>query len=151
MPQSTLRSSNQSLLKNNLQPPYKLLSFSSLLSVQLQQLIWTSYTKTFFWLSLVTQLLQNISLQIANSLWIQIVFFFLTTKSMYHLLVIFIHTFSSIIMIIFLLDIMVKTKHWNQFTIDISGPISILIYNNSISPISLVYDPSYNVTSPINL
>ena len=86
-----------------------------------------------------------------RSLQIQIVFFFLTTKSMYHLLVISIHTFSSIIMIIFLLDIMIKTKHWNQFTMDISGPISILIYNNSTSPISLVCDPSYNVTSLTNL
>ena len=64
MPQSILTTSNLSLLKNNLQPPYKLPSSFFLLSTQLQQWIWTLYIKTSSWLSLVTQLLQNISLQI---------------------------------------------------------------------------------------
>ena len=59
--------------------------------------------------------------------------------------------FSSIIMITSLLDIMVKTKHWSQFAVDISGPASMLMYNNSASPMLLVYNPSYNVTSPIDL
>ena len=44
-PQSTLITSNLSLLKNNLQPPYELPSFFSLLSAQLQLWIWTSYIK----------------------------------------------------------------------------------------------------------
>jgi len=109
--QSTLTSSNQSSLKNNLWPLYKLLSSSFFLFMQLQSLIWASYTKISFQLSLVTQLLQNTSLQMANSLWIQIVFFFLTTESMYHLLVISTYIFSSIIMIILLPDITVKEKH----------------------------------------
>ena len=81
MPQSTLTTSNPSSLKNNLQPPYKLLSSFSLLSMQLQLLIQTSYIKTSFWLSLVTQLHQNISLQMAGGLWTQTVFFFLITES----------------------------------------------------------------------
>ena len=70
---------------------------------------------------------------------------------MYYLLVISVHTSSSIIIITSLPDIIVKTKHWNQFTADIPSLVSILIYNNSASPILLVYDPSYNVTSPIDL
>jgi len=47
----------------------------------------------------------------ANGLWIQTVFFFLTTESMYYLLVISVHMFSSIIMTTFLLDITIKTKY----------------------------------------
>ena len=70
---------------------------------------------------------------------------------MYYLLVISAYAFSSIIMTISLLDILVKTKHWNQFATDISGPVSMLMYNNSTSPMSLVYNPSHNVTSPMNL
>jgi len=31
--------------------------------------------------------------------------------------------------------------------VDIPGPASVLIYNNSASPASLVYNPSHNVTS----
>ena len=150
-PQSTLITLNQSLLKNNLQPPYELLSSSFLLFTQLQSLIWTFYTKTFFQLSLVTQSLQNISPQMANHLWTQMVLFFLITESIYHLLVISIHAFSSIIMIIFLLDTSVKTKYQDQFAVDIPGPASMLIYNNSISPISLVYNLSHNITSLIDL
>ena len=34
---------------------------------------------------------------------------------------------------------------------DIPSPASVLMYNNSISPVSLVYDPSHNITSPTNL
>ena len=79
------------------------------------------------------------------------VYFSLTTEFMYYLLVTFTHMFSSTIMIIFLPDILVKTKYQNQFTINISGSASMLIYNNSTSPVSLVYDSSYNVTSPIDL
>ena len=48
MPQSTLTTSSPSLLKNNLQPLYKLLSFFSLPSVQLQSWIWTPYIKTSY-------------------------------------------------------------------------------------------------------
>ena len=70
---------------------------------------------------------------------------------MYHLLVISVHMFSSIIMITSLLDIMVKTKHWNQFTTDIPSPAFILIYNNSVSPVSLVCNPSHNVISSTDL
>ena len=62
MPQSTLTTSSPSSLKNNLQPPYELLSFFFLLSAQLQSWIWTPYIKTSYRLSLVTQLLQNTSL-----------------------------------------------------------------------------------------
>ena len=151
MLQSTLTTSNQSLLKNNLWPPYELLSYFFLFSVQLQSYIWTLYTKTFFWLSLVTQLLQNTSLQMANSLQTQIVFSFLTTKSMYYLLVISIYMFSSTIMIISLPDILVKTKHQNQSATDTPGPASVLMYNNSVSSVLLIYDPSHNITSPIDL
>ena len=46
--------------------------------------------------------------------------------------------FSSIIMII-----LVRTKHWNLFAIDISGLVSILMYNNSASSVSLVCDLNY--------
>ena len=59
--------------------------------------------------------------------------------------------FSSIIMITSSLDILVKTKYWNQSAMNIPGPASTLIYNNSASPISLVCDLSHNVTSPTNL
>jgi len=113
MPQSTLTTSSPSSLKNNLQPLYKLRSFFSLLSVQLQSWIWTPYIKTSYRLSPVTQLLQNTSLQMAGGLWTQTVYSSLTTEFMYHLLVTSTHTFSSTIMITSLLDILVKTKHWN--------------------------------------
>ena len=69
---------------------------------------------------------------------------------MYHLLVISTHAFSSI-MTTFLPNIMVKTKHWNQFTTDISGPAFVLMYNNSISPVLLVCDLSHDVTSLTDL
>ena len=81
--QSTLTTSNQSLLKNNLQSPYKLLSSSFLFFVQIQSLIWIPYTETFFQLSLVVQLLQNISLQMADGLQIQTVFSFSIIESIY--------------------------------------------------------------------
>ena len=70
---------------------------------------------------------------------------------MYHLLVISAYIFSSIIMITFLSDILVKTKHWNQSVADTSVLASILIYNNSASSVSLVCDPSHNVTSLMDL
>ena len=70
---------------------------------------------------------------------------------MYHLLVTFIHMFSSIIMITSLLDIVVKIKYWNQFATDIPGLASMLMYNNSASSVSLVCNPSHNVTSPMDL
>ena len=70
---------------------------------------------------------------------------------MYYLLVISAHIFSSIIMITFLLDTSVKTKHQNLFATDISGLTSMLIYNNFTSSVSLVYNLSYNVTSPMGL
>jgi len=54
-------------------------------------------------------------------------------------------------MITFLLYIIVKTKHWNQFAVDIPGPVSILTYNNFVSPVSLVYNISHNITSPTDL
>ena len=54
MPQSILTTLNQSLLKNNLWPPYELLSFFFLSFVQLQLLIWILCTEIFFWLFLVT-------------------------------------------------------------------------------------------------
>ena len=151
MLQSTLTTSNPSSLKNNLQPPYKLLFSFSLLSMQLQLLIQTPYIKTSFWLFLVIQLHQNISLQMAGGLWTLTVFFSLTTESIYYLLVISIHIFSSIIMTTSLLDIIVKTKHQDQFTMDISSPAFMLMYNNSASLMLLVCNPSYNVTSPIDL
>jgi len=112
-PQSTLITSSLSSLKNNLQPLYKPLSFFFLLSVQLQLWIWTPYIKTSYWLSLVTQSLQNISPQMAGGLRTQTVYFSSTTEFMYHLLVTSIHTFSSTIMITSLPDILVKKKHWN--------------------------------------
>ena len=113
MPQSTLITSSPSLLKNNLQSPYKPLSFFFLSSAQLQLWIWTSYIKTSSQLFLVTQLLQNTSLQMASSLWTQTVYSSSTTEFMYHLLVTSTHAFSSTIMITSLQDILVKTKHWN--------------------------------------
>ena len=61
----------------------------------------------------MTQLLQNTPLQMAGGLWTQIVYSFLTTEFMYYLLVTSVHMFSSTIMITLLLDILVKTKHWN--------------------------------------
>ena len=113
MPQSTLTTSSPSSLKNNLQPPYELRSFFSLPSAQLQLWIWTPYIKTSYRLFLVTQSLQNISLQMAGGLWTQTVYFSSTTEFMYYLLVTSAHIFSSTIMITSLLDILVKTKHWN--------------------------------------
>ena len=113
MPQSTLTTSSPSSLKNNLQPPYELRSFFSLPSAQLQSWIWTPYIKTSYRLSLVTQLLQNTSLQMAGGLQTQTVYSSSTTEFMYHLLVISAHTFSSTIMITSLPDILVKTKYWN--------------------------------------
>ena len=145
--QLTLTTLNQFLLKSNLQLSYKLLFFSFLLFAQLQLLIQIFYTEIFFQLFLVTQLLQNTSLQIANGLWISTVFSVLIMEFMYHLLVIFIYMFSSIIMITSLLDTIVRTKHWNQFVMNISSPASILMYNNSASPVLLIYNLSYNITS----
>ena len=151
IPQSTLTTSNLSLLKNNLQLPYKLLFSSFLLSVQLQLCIWIPYIKTFSWLSLAIQLLQNTSLQMASDLQTQTIYSFSTTEFMYHLLVTSVHIFSSIIMIIFSLDILVKTKHWNWSAADTSSLASMLIYNNSASPVFLVCDLSHNVISSTNL
>ena len=74
-----------------------------------------------------------------------------TTEFMYYLLVTSIHAFSSIIMITSSLDILVKTKHWNQSTADISSLASMLIYNNSASSVSFVCNPSHNITSPTDL
>jgi len=110
-PQSTHITSNPSSLKNNLQPPYELLSFFFLLSVQLQLWIWTPYTKTSYRLSLVTQSLQNISPQMAGGPQTQTVYFYSTTEFMYYLLVTSAHAFSSTIMITSLPDILVKIKH----------------------------------------
>ena len=73
-----------------------------------------------------------------------------TTEFMYYLLVTSAHTFSSTIMITSLPDILVKIKHWNQSATDTPGTASMLMYNNSASPVSLVYDPSHNVTSPMD-
>ena len=151
MPQSILTTSNPSSLKNNLQSLYELLSSCFLLSVQLQSQIWISYIEISSQLFLVTQLLQNISLQIASGLQIQMVFSFLTTEFMYHPIVISVYASSSIIMITFLLDIMIKTKYWNQFAMDIPGPAPILIYNKSVGLVLLVYDLSHNITSPMDL
>ena len=151
MPQSTLTTSSPSSLKNNLQSLYKLQFSFSLLSVQLQSWIWTSYIKTSFWLFLVTQLPQNTPLQIAGGLQTQTVYSSLTTEFIYHLLVTSTHTFSSTIMITFLLDILVKTKHQNQSAVDTPSPASILMYNNSASSVLLVCDPSYNITSSTDL
>ena len=79
------------------------------------------------------------------------VYFSLTTEFMYYLLVTSTHMFSSTIMITSLPDILIKTKHWNQFIMDIPSSASVLIYNNSTSPVSLVYNSSYNITSTIDL
>ena len=148
MPQSTLTTSSPSSLKNSLQPPYEPLSFFFLLSVQLQLQIWTPYIKISSRLSLVTQLLQNTFPQMAGGLQAQTVYSSSTTEFMYYLLVTSTHAFSSTIMITSLPDILVKTKHWNQSAMDTPGPASMLTYNNSASPVSLVCDPSHNVTSP---
>ena len=86
-----------------------------------------------------------------SGLWTQTVFSSFIIESMYHLLVISTHMFSSIIMTISLLDILVKIKHWNQFAINIPGPAFVLMYNNFASPVSLICNPSYNVTSLIDL
>jgi len=150
-PQSTLTTSSPSSLKNNLQSLYELWSFFSLPSVQLQSWIWTPYIKTSYQLFLVTQSLQNTPPQMAGGLRTQMVYSSSTTEFMYHLLVISAHAFSSTIMITFLLDILVKTKHWNYSTADIPGPASIPMYNNFASPVSLVCDPSHNVTSHTDL
>ena len=79
------------------------------------------------------------------------VYSFLTTEFIYHLLVTSAHIFSSTIMITSLPDTLVKTKHWNQSTADTHGPASMLMYNNSASPVLLVCDPSHNITSPMDL
>ena len=110
-PQSTLITSSPSSLKNNLQPLYEPLFFFFLLFAQLQSWIWTPYIKISYWLSLVTQSLQNTSPQMASGLWTQMVYSSSTTEFMYHLLVTSAHVFSSIIMIISLPDTLVKTKH----------------------------------------
>ena len=49
----------------------------------------------------------------ASDLQTQIVYFFLITEFMYYLLVTSVYVFSHTIMITFLPDILVKTKHWN--------------------------------------
>ena len=97
------------------------------------------------------QLLQNTSPQIANGLQTTTVLSILITGSMYHLLVISTYIFSSIIIIISLLDILVKTKYWNLFAMNISSPVFTLISNNSASFVLLVYKLSYNVISPTDL
>ncbi len=56
-----------------------------------------------------------------------------------------------IIMIISLPDTLVKTKHYNQFAADISDIASMLMYNNSTSPVSLVCSLSYNIISSTDL
>ena len=151
MPQSTLTTSSLSSLKNNLQPLYEPLSFFFLHSTQLQLQIWTSYIKTSSQLFLVTQLLQNTFPQMASGLRTQTVYSYSTTEFMYHLLVTSTHMFSSTIMITSSLDILVKIKHQNQSAMDTSSPASMLMYNNSASPVSLVCNPSHNVTSPTDL
>ena len=97
------------------------------------------------------QLLQNTSPQIANGLQTTTVLSILITGSMYHLLVISTYIFSSIIIIISLLDILVKTKYWNLFAMNIPSPVFTLISNNSASFVLLVYKLSYNVISPTDL
>ena len=97
------------------------------------------------------QLLQNTSPQIANGLQTTTVLSILITESMYHLLVISTYIFSSIIIIISLLDILVKTKYWNLFAMNIPSPVFTLISNNSASFVLLVYKLSYNVISPTDL
>ena len=111
--ESTLTTSSPSSLKNNLQPPYEPLSFFFLPSMQLQSWIWIPYIKTSSRLSLMTQLLQNTSLQMASGLRTQMIYSSLTTGFMYYLLVTSTHAFSSTIMITSLPNILVKTKHWN--------------------------------------
>ena len=69
---------------------------------------------------------------------------------MYCPLVISVHAFFSIIMITFLLDITIKTKHQNQFTMNIPSLASMLIYNNSTSSMSLVCNLSHNIISSID-
>ena len=97
------------------------------------------------------QLLQNTSPQTANGLQTTTVLSILITGFMYHLLVISTYIFSSIIIIISLLDILVKTKYWNLFAMNISSPVFTLISNNSASFVLLVYKLSYNVISPTDL
>ena len=145
MSQSTLTTSSPSLLKNNLQPPYELPFFIFLFSMQLQLWIWTPYIKTF------SRLLQNTPPQMTGGLRTQTVYSSLTTEFMYHLLVTSTHMFSSTIIITSLLDILVKTKHWNYSAANTPGPASVLMYDNSASPVSLVCDLSHNVTSPMDL
>jgi len=87
----------------------------------------------------------------ANGLWTPMVFFISMIESTYYSLVISIHMFSSIIIIIFLLATLVQTKHWNSFAIDISSLASVLIYNNSASPVSLVCNLNHNITSLTDL
>ena len=96
-------------------------------------------------------MLQNTSLQMANSLQTPMVFSILMIESMYYPPVIFTHVFFSITIITSLLATLVKIKHWNLFTADISGLAFRLIYNNSASLVSLVCNLSYNVTSTMNL
>ena len=151
MPQSTLTTSSPSSLKNNLQPPYKPLFFFFFPSMQLQLWIWTPYIKTSSQLSLMTQSLQNTSPQMAGGLQTQTVYSSSITEFMYHLLVISTHAFSSTIIITSLPDILVKIKHWNQSAVDTPSPAFVLMYNNSASPVSLVCDPSHNITSSIDL
>ena len=79
------------------------------------------------------------------------VFFFLMAESIYQSLAFTIYIFFSIIMIIFFLATLIRTKHWNQFTIAIPGLVSILIYNSSASSILLVYNSNSSVTSLIDL
>ena len=87
----------------------------------------------------------------ASSLQTQTVYSSSTTEFMYHLLVTSAHAFSSTIMITFLPDILVKTKHWNQSAIDTPGPASMLMYNNFASFMLLICNPSYNITSSMDL
>ena len=59
--------------------------------------------------------------------------------------------FSSIIIITSQLATLVRTKHWNQFPMDISSSVFILIYNNSASSMLLVCNLSHNITSLTDL
>ena len=77
--------------------------------------------------------------------------FVLVVEFIYYLLIIFTHEFSNMITIIFLLATLVRIKYWNLFVIAIPSLVSILIYNNSASLVSLVYNSNLNVTSPIDL
>ena len=87
----------------------------------------------------------------ANGPQTPMVLFFLITESMYYLLVISICTFSSIIIITSLPATSVKTKHWNSFAVNISSLLSMLIYYNSTSSVSLVCDLSHNITNSTDL